>query len=131
MKDTKEIKEESQWDKRKIILFSIAVVVLLGTGYELRAMVLNINSQVPIDSRIKIQPGVKGASTQNQSPVQDFKQNVQSQISGLKNEAQNINLIDIASSSPQVQKVIRDLKTLQSYPSDQLKETCQKVCNGL
>ena len=131
MKDTKEIKEESQWDKRKIILFSIAVVALLGIGYELRAMVLNINSQVPVDSKVKTQPGVKGASTQNQSPVQDFKQNVQNQISGLKNEAQNINLIDIASSSPQVQKVIRDLKALQNYPSDQLKETCQKVCNGL
>ena len=128
----KELKEEEQWDKRKIILFVVLVFVLAVIGYELKRFFLDKNSN-PNNAAVGIasQNGVKGASTQNLPSAQDLKQNIQNQINGLKTEAQNINIVDIASSSPQVQKVINDLKAIQNYPSSQLKDTCEKVCSGL
>lgn len=124
----KELKVEEQWDKKKIILFIIVFLVLLGIGYELKRYFLdkNSNNQSNVAS-----DDVKGASTQSFSPAQSIKQNIQGQIDNLRNEAQNINLVDVASSSPQVQKVINDLKALQNYPSNQLKDVCEKVCSGL
>ena len=74
---------------------------------------------------------VKGASTQSLPALPDVKQSIQNQIDNLKNEAQNINVVDIATSSPQVQKVINDLKAIQNYPQNQLKTTCEKICSGL
>jgi hypothetical protein len=75
--------------------------------------------------------GVKGANTESISPLPDIKQGIQNQIDSLKSEAQNINVVDIATSSPQVQKVINDLKAIQDYPKNQLKTTCEKICSGL
>lgn len=126
MKDQK--KPESEWDKKKIFLFVIAVVVILVLGFEIKNIILGKNSSSPQVS----QKSVQGASSEV-SPVSgsDLQKSIQDQVNNLKNEAQNINVVDIATSSPQVQKVISDLKALQEFPSNQLKETCQKICNGL
>jgi len=128
----KELKEEEQWDKKKIILFVALVFVLAVIGYELKRYFLDKNAN-PNNAVVDItsKNGVKGASTQNLPSAQDLKQNIQNQINSLKTEAQNINIVDIASSSPQVQKVINDLKALQNYPSNSLKGVCEKVCSGL
>jgi peptidoglycan hydrolase CwlO-like protein len=125
----KELKEEEQWDKKKIILFVILFFVLVAIGYELKRNFLDKNSNSSPVGLAK--NDVKGASTQAFSPVQSIKQNIQSQINSLRNEAQSINFVDIASSSSQVQKVINDLKALQNYPSNKLKDVCEKVCSGL
>jgi conjugal transfer/entry exclusion protein len=79
----------------------------------------------------QITTDVKGASTSVPNPVSDIKSNIQNQIDSLKNEAQNINVVDMATSSPQVQKVINDLKAVQDYPKNQLRQTCEKICSGL
>ena len=125
----KELKEEYVWDKKKIILFLVFLVVLVAIGYELKKSFFNNSSNnAPLNLA---KNNVKGASTQNFTPVEGIKQGIQNEINSLRSEAQNINIVDIASSSPQVQKVINDLKALQNYPSNQLKDTCQKICNGL
>lgn len=118
-------KEELQWDKKKILLFLIAAVVLIGIGFEAKDVILgtNINPSVSVPK-----PNVKGTATQVSSNI---KNSVQDQLDNLKTEAQNVDLEEIASSSPQVQKVINDLKAVQDYPKNQLKATCEQVCNGL
>jgi len=117
-------KEEEQWDKKKILLFLIAAVVLIGIGFEAKTLILgeNLNPSPPV-----VAPDVKGAATQI---VPNIKNSVQDQLNNLKAEAQNVNLVEIASSSPQVQKVINDLKALQNYPRDQVKTTCEQICNN-
>ena len=128
----KELKEEEQWDKKKIILFVALIFVLAVIGYELKRYFLDNNAnQNNSVAGIAGKNDVKGATTQNLSPVQGIKQGVQNEINNLKSEAQNINIADIASSSPQVQKVINDLKAIQNYPSNQLKDVCEKVCSKL
>lgn len=124
----KERKEQIEWDKKKIILFVVGVILLLVAGLVVKQMmfagVQTQNSSLPTT-------GVKGANTEIANPLPDIKQGIQNQIDSLKNEAQNINVVDIATSSPQVQKVINDLKAIQDYPKSQLKATCEKICSGL
>jgi hypothetical protein len=117
-------KEEVQWDKKKIILFLVAAILLIGIGFEAKDMILgkSVSPSVSISK-----PDIKGAAVQ---VVPDIKNNVQSQLDNLKTEAQGVNLVEIASSSPQVQKVINDLKALQDYPKNQVKATCQQICNS-
>lgn len=129
MKEVK--KNEEQWDRRKILLFFIVTVILLIVGYQIKTITLEENALDTKDSVSLIKSDVKGASVSNQSLQKDLKKDIQDQINSLKSEAENINIVDIASSSPQVQKVINDLKALQDYPSNQLREVCEKVCRGL
>jgi hypothetical protein len=123
MGQKKEVKEEFEWDKKKVILFMITgVLILLAIVYEFRPSILSKTAT--------ISNSVKGASTLS-NPLPDIKTTVQNQINNLKTEAQDINVVDIATSSPQVQKVINDLKAIQDYPKNQLKQTCEKICSGL
>lgn len=125
MKEAK--KETVEWDKKKIILFIAGAVLLLIIIYMIKTMMFaGLQTQNP-----GLQgTAVKGASAQS-NPLPDIKANVQQQIDALKNEAQNINVVDVATSSPQVQKVINDLRAIQDYPKNQLKTTCEQICNGL
>ena len=123
----KEHEEKIEWDKKKIILFAVAAIFLLVGALVVKQMMfagLETSNPSSVTS-------VKGASIQNLPPLPDIKQGVQNQIDNLKNEAQNINLVDVATSSPQVQKVINDLKAIQDYPKNQLRQTCEKICSGL
>jgi hypothetical protein len=117
-------KEEEQWDKKKILLFLIAAVVLIGIGFEAKDLIFGTNMQ---PSAPVVKPDIKGTATQI---VPNIKNTVQDQLNNLKTEAQNVNLVEIASSSPQVQKVINDLKALQNYPKNQVKATCEQICNS-
>ena len=127
----KEAKEEIIWDKKKIILFLLSLLVALVLLYEFKNLVFGANSvqNNPLSSGKK--QSVAGASSTIVPEGVSLKNNVQQQIDNLKNEASNINVVDIATSSPQVQKVINDLKALQDYPSNQLKQTCINICNRL
>jgi len=129
MKDQKE--EEQPWDKRKIFLFLILSLFLIGLGFQLKSILLWENTNSSKNSIQNAGTDVKGANTKERKPTPDIKENIQSQINNLKTEAQNINIVDIASSSPKVQKVINDLKALKDYPQSQIREACEKVCSGL
>lgn len=123
MKETKK-KQEVEWDKKRIILFLVAAIALIIIGFELKTVILGDSTAGPQSPN----QNVKGVAIQ---PAPNIQKGIQDQISNLKNEARNINVVDIASSSPQVQKVINDLKAIQDYPKNQLKDTCQQICNGL
>jgi conjugal transfer/entry exclusion protein len=125
MKEAK--KEAIEWDKKKIILFTIGIALLLILGLVIKEMMF---AGVQISNPSQADISVKGASTQI-SPFPDIKQGIQNQINTLKSEAQNINIVDVATSSPQVQKVINDLKAIQNYPQNQLKATCENICSRL
>lgn len=123
----KEKKEKVEWDKLKIALFVVLAFILLFAGYEIKSITLDKNS---VSSNPVVEKSVSSKSIiGNSSP--NIKNTIQDSISGLKKEATSINIADIATSSPQIQKVINDLKGLQNYPSSELKNACLKICNGL
>ena len=79
---------------------------------------------------------VKGISTQKQKNVSlpktsKLQSSLQQRLDSIKHEVSKLDIADIASSSPQVQKLINDLNALKEYPSHQIKGICEKICSGL
>lgn len=128
MKEENRKKEKVEWDKPKIALFVILAFILLFAGYEIKSLTLDKN--ISNISSLPVGTNFKDASTINSSTV-SVKDTIKQSINDLKKEATSINVADIATSSPQVQKVINDLKSLQNYPSSGLKNACLKICNSL
>ncbi len=118
MPDKKEKKIETEWDIRKIAFALIIIILVLAIGIWLeRGYFAEINSQKM----------VKDASME----VPNLQKVVQSRIESIKGEAAKINVEEVATSSPQMQKVINDLKSIQNYPSSQAKSMCEQICSGL
>jgi hypothetical protein len=116
--------KKKEFDKRKVVFLSIvflAVMVFIAIGSS------KVDSQKVTQSSLK---KVEGAAT-SIDPVENIKNAVEDKIGTIQEEASNIDVAEVASSSPQVQKIINDIKSLQDYPSDQAKSLCEKVCSGL
>lgn len=124
-KQTKPDLPQESWNKKRLIVLAILLLVLIIGGLELRSYYL-----VDTDSR------VAGASI---SPVptivlpssQNISEGVQNSVLNIKQEIEKINVSEIATSSPQVQKVLNDIKDLPSVPGQQAKDMCVKICNSL
>lgn len=114
------------WDVKKIIM----LVIIVGLGiFGLKTFVLDKNVLQANNSA-----QVEGTSTKSIdtiSPAKDLQQSVQTGFDNLKNEVSNINVVEVATSTPAVQKVINDLKNLQNLPQSQAKDACLKICSGL
>jgi hypothetical protein len=118
-------KEKVQtWNKKKIAIAVILFALLVAGGIFFRIRILDKDSKQNPES-------VKGASTEavttpdNNSNIQET---VKERLDNLKSQVFNLNISDIASSSPQVQKILNDIKSLQDYPANQVKEICRKIC---
>lgn len=130
---------EESWNKKRIIIVIIMIAVLIGGSLVLKNLVLGKNSLTQkIESKSVV--GVKGISTQEKPAIKiplsipnpvELKTDVQKKIEEIKKEASNLKVEDIASSSPQIQKLISDLNSLEQYPKNQVKGMCQKICDGL
>lgn len=120
----KEKKPEIDWDKKKILLFAIGLVLLLIVSINVKSRILGeVHAPAP-KTKVDL-PQVKGISTQ------DISNNVKQAIDNLKTEANNLDVAEVASSSPQVQKILNDLKSLQDLPKNEIKNVCDNICNKL
>lgn len=124
----KENKIEEAWDKKKII---IALVVLLGLIASLVYFsgVYKVKGENTKESKAQFQKAVEGAIESVDAPT--VKETIQEKIDEIKTDASSIDVVEIASSSPQVQKIINDIKSLENYPKDQVKGMCEKICDSL
>ena len=124
-----EIKSEGSWNKKRIFAALLLIVVLIVLGYFLKTKVLSEKSS-PTDSS----KAVKGVTnTKEKNKEQDglninVQKAVKEKIESLKQAAFGLNIIEIASSSPQIQKIINDIKSLEQYPTNQAKEICRQIC---
>lgn len=125
-----ELQVKETWDVKRILIGLVLVGVL-----SLSFKTLVLDKKVSNGS-IK-STAVEGAAVQeNPSPGPqlssgDIKKDVQTKLDDLKKQVDNINVVEIATSTPAVKKVISDLKNLQEVPQNQVKEACFKICNGL
>lgn len=113
------------WNKGKIIITVFLLVLLITGGYLLKTSVFGDNSS-PVN-----QKSVKGTSVEEKAVEPTLEQNIQEtireKINNLKQEVLGLDVIEIASSSPQVQKILNDIKSLEQYPANQVKEICQEI----
>jgi hypothetical protein len=120
------------WNKKKIFIAVLLLLLLIVGGYFFKTHVLSKNSTQPAES-------VRGVSTKEETTEPDLKANIQEvvkeKINNLKQEVAGLDVVEIASSSPQVQQIISDIKSLGHYPTNQAKEFCrqiyEKICGGL
>lgn len=121
LEDSKE-----SWDFKKIFTFLLVLGLIV---FGLKTMVLGQNSSsVP-----QIQGVVTKDNTrvENLLPREEIQKDVQEKLMELQKEANSINVVEIATSSPAVQKVLNDFKNLQNLPQSQAKQACFKICEGL
>lgn len=132
---------QETWDKKKIF---IVFCVLIFSGF----LIYSAKNYFSLDLKFKNQENnkkekVAGAKTyNNQSKIPDYQkpnlslstekiqESAQERLNLIKKQVEGLSVLDIASSSPQVQKVIKDLQSLQNYPKDQAKQMCENICKS-
>ena len=136
--EPKEIEEKfvEVWDSRKVIA-GIVVLLLLIFGGIVGKRILFHESLAP-QSFIPKMPSVKGLQTFN-APDQvshvkitlPSQGDVNNQIQNIRNQVSNLNVTEIASSSPQVQQILQQIENIPAGPVGQVKEACMRLCNNL
>ena len=117
MEEATEINKET-WNKKRVFfgIFLLALLII-GGGYLFRDKIF--------PRQLK---SVEGASTSRVDTAANVQEAVREKIDNLKQEVSGLNLMEVASSSPQVQKILNDIKALQQYPENQIKDLCRKIC---
>lgn len=133
------------WDKKKIIFAVFIVICLALVGYGVKSYILSANNSSGTTGSPS-SGNVEGVSTQAVSDNSNVNSNVGSlslpsaqniesgvvqNINNIKQEISNLNIADVASSSPQIQKIVNDIKSLPAVPGQKAKDICLNICNGL
>lgn len=125
----KEELDTDQWDKKKIIITTFFAIVAILAVNEIKTTFF------PKDE------GVLGQTTKiTPTPIEkpnvglprfDVASQVGSRVEDIKKNIENLNAEEVASSSPQIQKVLQDIQGIRNLPSNQAKEMCIKICSGI
>lgn len=114
--------DEPEWDRKKIL---IALAVFLFLIY-----VFLSNKDFFITQEVDVR-GISDVAERQNIEASEATQKVRDRIDEIKENVNNLNVLDVATSSPQIQKVINDIKVLENLPRDQAKSACEKICSGL
>jgi hypothetical protein len=121
----KEEKNE-EWDIRRILITLFFLVVCILVVLEVKRMLLPNAKILPSSKDIVVEvkkPDLK--------PPVNVQSAVDSKISQIKDSISGIDAEEIATSSPQIQKVLRDIQGIKNLPADKAKDQCLKICSGL
>ena len=120
----KEPEADYEWDKKRIAIFVLFSAIIILGALELKRIflpntsILGASVEKPVEK-----PSVKPPSFNFSS--------VESAISDIKENVESLDAEEIASSSPQIQKVLRDIQGIKDLPANQAREMCLKVCSGI
>ena len=113
-------------------------IFLLGVGIGSFVLYKNgfLNKNISANKNLNsLEQSVKGLQTSTLQPTSTPSSNtnsyLQNAISNIKQQAQNLNLAQIASSSPQIQQVIEQIQNLPQVPANDAKQACVQLCNKL
>ncbi len=116
-------------DKRKIILGLISLLFLLGVLlYGTKAAFLGDTVK---KEEVKGVNNSTGEAIQKHLPSFSLQSTAEEKINSIRERVSQLDVKEVASSSPQVQKVLNDIKELKNYPRNQAKEACRQVCDKL
>ena len=123
-----EHEEKVEWDKPRIMSFFIVLGLLVVGG------LLGKHFFLDVQTNSSPQQSVQGISTQADASlptVQSVQRGVTEQLANLQQQASQISVKDIASSSPQVQQILLQLQKLPQLPGDIAKQACVQLCGKL
>lgn len=119
---------EETWDKKKIF---VGLLLIIGLGilvYQSQSFVLGKDEYKRVEG-VSIQKEVSSESSLPSASA--LSQQVQEKILDIKGQISGLSVSDIASSSPQVQKILQDIQGLENYPGTRAKEVCESICSSI
>ena len=123
------VNTKESWNKKRIFITLFLLALLVAGSFFFKTQVLDINTQT--DKSFKAVSS-EDKKTENQKKDEGSKINIQSAIKekiyDLQQQVTTLDVMEIASSSPQIQKIINDIKSLEQYPVNQVKEICRQIC---
>lgn len=130
---------ESTWDKKKIIITLLLLGFIAVGVFKYRDSLFSFIPQDTSESFVmgasaEKNPAAKDrgrASTEASKAATLESMSFQDRLMELKEEITHLNPADVAGSTPQIQKVIKDIQSLQGYPQSQAKQMCQNICKNL
>lgn len=135
-----EVGDAESWNKKRIFVALFVLVIFTLGVYLFKDFVLSKSKEFfskksqPLVNSTKDVKGIDvredSNTSSNPQPLSGVQRIVQEKLDTIKQEITTLNIQDIASSSPQFQKIIQDLQSLQQYPRNELKDVCRKVCSG-
>ena len=123
------VNTKESWNKKRIFITLFLLALLVAGSFFFKTQVLDINTQT--DKSFKAVSS-EDKKTENQKKDEGSKINIQSAIKekiyDLQQQVTTLDVMGIATSSPQIQKIINDIKSLEQYPVNQAKEICRQIC---
>lgn len=119
------------WNKKRIFI-AFFLIMLLGIGaYFFKTKILSSESPKSVKG-MSVEENKSSKTNEAKIDIQEaVKDTVKEKLEELRKEAMKIDVAEIASSSPQIQKLIKDISSIKDYPANQAKEICEKVCGNL
>ncbi len=129
-KPKKKEKEDDglEWDKKRIVLTLFFGLVAILIAWELKKMLLP-NTNILGESTVKTASEIEKPDIE--TPDVDLESRVGSRISDIKESIVNLDPEEVASSSPQIQKVLKDIQGIRDLPAEEARNTCHKICSGI
>lgn len=131
LKPTRKKEEESsdEWDKKRIVITAFFAVVAILAVREIKATFFPSDESV-LGQNVSISPTpIKKPDVE--IPRFNVANEVGSKIEELKRNIEGLDPQEVASSSPQIQKVLRDMEGLKDLPSNEARNTCMKLCSEI
>jgi len=117
-----------EWDKKKIVITIFFVVVAILIVGEIKGTFFPDNKEILGESISRPTPIKK---PDIKSPSFNVASEVNSRVEEIKNSIEGLDAAEVASSSSQIQKVLKDIQGIKNLPSNQAKEMCYKICSGI
>lgn len=128
------------WNKKRLAIGILTLLIFLSLVLGVRSFFLGKNNDLFTKKTSGVEEKVKGVFEQQKDSGSEENNvgvsipgssDIQQRLEVIKKEVNSINITEITSSSPQIQKVLTDLKNLEEYPKNQVKEACYNICKGL
>ena len=125
----KEEESTEQWDKKRIIISAFFVIVAIFAVNEIKTAFFPSKNGV-LGQATQVTPGpIKKPDIE--LPRFNVVNEVGSKINEIKNNINSLDPKEVASSSPQIQKVLRDMEGIKDLPSNEAKSMCMKICSEI
>lgn len=116
------------WDKKRVIV-SIIIVVLVLFGAKMLKSTFFPNVNILGESTVKKASEIEKPNVEN--PNIDLQTQVGKTLDQIKDNVIELDPEEVASSSPQIQKVLNDIQNIKNLPADQARNACMKICSGI
>lgn len=118
--------ESKSWNYQNIVASILFLLALGGIGYWQRDLILSYNTMPT-----KEVAGSHIRQNNDETKVAVPKIDLQEKITAIADQVSKLDVKEVTASSPQVQKVLKDMEALKDLPKNEAKNACMSICSSL